>query len=459
MHAGKEETTMLINFTVSNFRSFKEEALLNLAPAKRIREMSEHILHSPENKAVDVLPVSVMYGKNGSGKTTFIDALQFMKLRITQDIYPSVTPFRLADELQESKPTRFSILFKYCGIVYDYGFSLHKKTVQEEWLSAYFTSKPSLMFERYMENGKPSATFGQALVSATLKGKSFLGFIMQGIKPEELFLREAVKRNVSILAPIVDWFSDHCFIIKPESTVQALELILHDQTETLNKMNERIKEMDLDVDALSSVRTPFDVEKFCSRLGDTEAAQYRSIFEELQIGQAVTLSDEFAHPHGVVRKTADGFDMVKLEAGYTRLDGKNVNFDMALASSGMNRMIHLLPALDLIHGEDTVFVIDELERSLHTLLAQYFIKNFISETTNAQKGNQLIFSTHDTNLLDANLFRSDEIWLIEKDQDHASHLCNLVEFKLTTGLNYEKGYLNGRFGAIPVFHGDTLRIH
>ncbi len=450
---------MLINFTVSNFRSFKEEALLNLAPAKRIKEKSEHVLHSPKNKKVDVLPVSVIYGKNGSGKTTFIDALFFMKLRVSQDIYPSVTPFRLADTMQENKPSRFSILFKYHDIVYDYGFSLHKKVVQEEWLSAYFSSKPSLLFERYNENGKPVATFGQALIAATPKGKNYLGFIMEGIKQEELFLREAVKRNVKILSPIIEWFSDHCFIIMPESKVQALELLLHDQSETLQKINERIKEMDLDIDELDSVRKPFDIEKFCSRFEDAEAAQYHSMFEEMQENQAVPLNDEYANPHGVVLKTADGFEMVKLEAGYTRQDGKHIQFDMSLASSGMNRMLHLLPALDLIHGEDTVFVIDELERSLHTLLAQYFIKNFITETTNSQMGNQLIFSTHDTNLLDADIFRSDEIWLIEKDPGHQSHLCNLVEFKLTTGLNYEKGYLSGRFGAIPVFHGNQLRIH
>jgi len=450
---------MLINFSVSNFRSFKEEALLNLSPAKRIKEKKEHILRSKKHKSIEGLPVSVMYGKNGSGKTTMIQALHFMKTRISQDEYPSVSPFRLADDQQEALPSRFSILFKFRDIVYDYGFALHKRTVQEEWLSAYYSSKPSLLFERYIENGKPSATFGASLISATNKGKSYLNFIMQGLKHEELFLREAVKRNVDLLAPIVEWFTEHCFIIMPDSRIQALELILHDNNDTLHNMNEMINAMDLDVDELKCVRTPFDVDKFCSHLEPSEATKFRSTCEEMEQNEALSFDEDMFHPHGIVRKHGDEFEMVKLEAGYIRTDGKEVQLDLSLASSGMNRMLHLLPALDLIHGEDMVFVIDELERSLHTLLAQHFIRKFIKDSCSSQQGNQLIFSTHDTNLLDADIFRSDEIWLIEKDRQHASHLCNLVEFKLTTGLNYEKGYLSGRFGAIPFFHGEQLRIH
>ncbi|MGB4407760.1 MAG: AAA family ATPase, partial [Sphaerochaeta sp.] len=138
--------------------------------------------------------------------------------------------------------------------------------------------------------------------------------------------------------------------------------------------------------------------------------------------------------------------------------GKHVNFDISTASSGFMRMLDLLPALDFAQMEDTLIVVDEIERSLHTLLSQYFIKKYIETVTKSQNGSQLVFSTHDTNLLDSDLLRSDEIWFMEKDSCFSSQLCNLVEFKQTTGLNYEKGYLEGRFGAIPMFHGNGLRL-
>ena len=121
-------------------------------------------------------------------------------------------------------------------------------------------------------------------------------------------------------------------------------------------------------------------------------------------------------------------------------------------------MLDLLPALDKANTNDTLIVVDGMEWALHTLLSQHFIKYFVEIVTKAQNGSQLVFSTHDTNLLDSDILRSDEIWFMEKDSCSSSQLCNLVEFKQTTGLNIEKGYLAGRFGGIPIFHGNALRI-
>lgn len=117
----------------------------------------------------------------------------------------------------------------------------------------------------------------------------------------------------------------------------------------------------------------------------------------------------------------------------------------------------LAPMLFDMLERDSVYVVDELDRSLHTLLSRLFLQTCIESVSKLNARGQLILTTHDTNLLDRSLLRRDEIWFMEKDKEGASHLSCLAEYKVNEGLNYENGYLNGRFGAIPFF-GDTSKL-
>jgi AAA15 family ATPase/GTPase len=137
--------------------------------------------------------------------------------------------------------------------------------------------------------------------------------------------------------------------------------------------------------------------------------------------------------------------------------GHSVKFEMWEESEGTQRLIHLLSFLfALKKGPEQVFVVDELDRRLHPLLSRLLIQTILAAEDRGRH-NQIIFTTHDTNLLDLDLLRRDEIWFAEKDAGGASHLYSLAEFRTRADLKIEKGYLNGRFGAIP-FIGDVHRL-
>ncbi|MDY0289166.1 MAG: ATP/GTP-binding protein [Sphaerochaeta sp.] len=449
---------MLINFTVSNFKSIKDEILFNMAPAKRLQTMKDHVLVANTKKQAEAMPVGAIYGANGSGKTNFIEAISFMKERIKNDDVIPAIPFRLADDDQEKLPSTFSVLFSFQKVVYGYGFSVQGRVVTQEWLSAYFSAKETMLFERYLEDGKPQIDFGQKLISSTKGGKSFLGFIFQGMQEDQLFLREAVKRDVSLLQPVEKWFSEHVFVLDPSSRAIALEVILQRQPQTLQHMNDQLLEMGMHLEKLETKEKKFNFDQYASQLDEKDAESFRNSLEEMQEDDIIELSiTRFGRPQCVQKKNNELY-LTTLEICHERQDGTHVSFDISTASNGFMRMLDLLPALAFAKNEDTLIVVDEIESSLHTLLSQYFIKAFIETVTRSQNGSQLVFSTHDTNLLDSDLLRSDEIWFMEKDSCSSSQLCNLVEFILSTGLNYEKGYLAGRFGAIPIFHGNSLRI-
>lgn len=449
---------MLINFTVSNFRSIKDEILFNMAPAKRLQTMKEHVLVAKTKRKAEAMPVGAIYGANGSGKSNFIEALAFMKERVQSDEAIAAIPFRLADDAQEEKPSTFSVLFSFQEVVYSYGFSVQGRIFKQEWLSAYFTAKETMLFERFWEGDEARIEFGQKLISSTKGGKAFLGFIFQGIKEEQLFLREAVKRDVSLLQPVEDWFVAQVQIIRPTSRAMALEVILQSQPKALQKINEQLHEMDMNLEKLETKEKKFNIDQYASQLDEEESEHFRGSLEKMPEGEVIELSvKSYGRPQYIQKKKGELY-LISFEICHTRQDGKQVNFEISTASSGFMRMLDLLPALDLAQNEDILIVVDEIESSLHTLLSQYFIKQFIEIVTKSQNGSQLIFSTHDTNLLDSDILRSDEIWFMEKDSCFSSQLCNLVEFEQSTGLNYEKGYLAGRFGGIPMIQGNGLRI-
>ena len=141
--------------------------------------------------------------------------------------------------------------------------------------------------------------------------------------------------------------------------------------------------------------------------------------------------------------------LIKLRTLHRSEDGGFIDFSIAEESEETQRLINLIPALFILkQEEEKVFFLDELDRRLHPLLS----RNFVQVAINCRdKNNQLIFITHDTNLLDLDLLRRDEIWFVEKSEQGASNLYSLAEFKIKPDLKIEKGYLNGRFGAIPFF--------
>ncbi|MGB4405519.1 MAG: AAA family ATPase, partial [Sphaerochaeta sp.] len=309
---------MLINFTVSNFKSIKDEILFNMAPAKRLQTMKEHVLVAKTKKKAEAMPVGAIYGANGSGKTNFIEALAFMKERIQRDDVIAAIPFRLSDDDQEKQPSTFSVLFSFHGLIYAYGFSVQGRIVKQEWLSAYFSAKETLLFERYWEGEKPQISFGQKLIASTKGGKAFLGFIFQGVQEEQLFIREAVKRDVSLLQPVEEWFASHVFVIRPTSRALALEVTLQSQPKALQEINDQLHEMGMNLEKLETKEKKFSIEQYVTQLDENDAERFRRDLEGLEEDEIIELSEKsFGRPQ-YIQKKKDGLNLITFEVCHER---------------------------------------------------------------------------------------------------------------------------------------------
>ncbi|MBW2166836.1 MAG: AAA family ATPase [Deltaproteobacteria bacterium] len=198
---------MLVQFTVKNFLSFKEESSLNLLATAD----AKHPLHlMPNKKKKSILRTAAVYGANGSGKSNLVKAITFAKSLIVDGTRPDqripVTPFKLNEESRKS-PSRFEFVINYQDTIYTYGFVVNESEVKEEWLFAIRNVREVRLFERITRsNGKAKVEFGPSLAGKKAKKHQFLSFIAEGTRPNELFLHELYQKNVKDVLPLINWF-------------------------------------------------------------------------------------------------------------------------------------------------------------------------------------------------------------------------------------------------------------
>ena len=443
---------MIINFTVQNYKSIKARMLLNLTAAKRLKLVDT----IPVSRyGMNVLPVTGIYGANGSGKSNLAKAIKFMKSRILGEMTASI-PFLYESEEQERLPSEFSMLFTDdSGLMYHYGFSIYGLEIMEEWLSAYYTKRESVLFTRTRENDDEEFEYyyGSRFIEATTGGRNYLEFTRKSLSSKKLFLSELAERNINTACnDVKSWFDNKLIIIDPDtSTYGITERILQDE-EYSNKVTETLKQMDFDFDGFDVMHKEIDLETILNtELYDNE--------ERVRIRQEIENAKEGVwssrnRKHVIYQKSDDGHLSEKcLYIRHSRKDGSSTRLPISETSSGFKRLLDFSSLIiDNSSLANASIVIDEIERSLHTMISQNLISLFKANSL-ASLHSQLIFITHDTNLLNLDILRRDEIEFMEKDgNDNSSYITNYAEFKVIPGLNIEKGYLEGRFGAIPIMH-------
>ena len=420
---------MLVEFRVKNFRSIRDEQVLSLVASKDKTLEETHTISTGLNAVPKLLRSAAVYGANASGKSTLIKALQYMRdvvLESATIIQPGQTyivqPFRL-DANSVNQPTEFEVSFLLGEVRYQYGFAMTPKRIVSEHLLVYKAFKPQRWFERYYdaESGKDIYEFGPGLKGA----KS----LWEGAtRPNALFLSMAVQLNSESLRPVFEWFSGGLAIFNeqaqlgPQTSIQMLQ-----QSDFRKQICNFLSSDDISIADIEVVtrKVPSQTFHFDLKAGKTEVRQ-----EDVDDNQLV-----FSHV------TEQG----------------NAKFDLMDESNGTRNLLFLAgPVLDILKKGITM-VIDELDTSLHTLLVRELVRLF--HTPDVNTGNaQLIFSTHDTSLLDApDLFRRDQIWLVEKDRDQASALIPLSDFSPRKNEALERGYLMGRYGGVP-FLDNTLGL-
>lgn len=444
---------MLIRFVVSNFMSFKDETEFNMLKSKGngSRLLRNHIKKT--KSGVEILKTAAIYGANAAGKSNLIKAIEFLRELVISDYdFPLVSPsqrFRL-DNSYKSKPTTFRIECDYNDIHYDYAVELKKGKITQEWLYIINSVKKStdtLIFER---KGN-LVTFGDFKIAK----KNNLAYIKEFIKNE-------LDDNVPVLKLLRDrvegtdlfdsiYISFLCMrIVNPESKsfgyMQSLSTNKksRDFVESLlrnsNTGIEKIKVEEIDIDSFFSYE---DSDTKESLIDDLE-----SLMEKSSQNYIPFRLDDNLH---ILKKVKKKYFVTILKTKH--FSSENL-FDFNEESDGTNRLFELIPAFEELLELNTIYFIDELERSMHPILAKEMLRLF---SENSKNNSQLIFTTHESHLLDDELLRRDEIWFTEKKSDGSTEFYPLSNFNPRGDKVLERGYLQGRYGGIP-FLGNFSKL-
>jgi len=421
---------MLVNFHVKNFRSFKDEQELNLVATTDKLHKDTNTIDTGVNATPSLLKSAVIYGPNASGKSNLIKALQYMRGVIAESAsikqpFQSFTvqPFRLDNESSD-QPTQFEITFIIDGIRYQYGFEMTTQRITSEFLLVYKSFKPQMWFQRSYDS---KIDEDQYQFGPSFKGKKSLW--QAATRPNSLFLSMAIQLNSNQLEPIFNWFINNLIIMNEitpldeDFTVQMLK-----KSDGKKAIIDFLSSADMcisDIDVISK-KVPSQTVRFDMLRGKTEYGN-----DEMEQNEII-----FHHITG---------------------NGK-ANFGLPDESSGTRNLLFLTgPVLDIL-DKGLTLVVDELDTSLHPLLVRQLVQLFHNPELNS-RGAQLLFSTHDTSLLDSGVFRRDQIWFVEKDTNQASKLYALVEFSPRKNEALERGYLMGRYGALPFFEQEGGLLH
>jgi uncharacterized protein len=445
---------MLIQLTIENFRSFRDEVTFSMLAVTSDRQHQEHLSEDAVGKGKHVIPIAAIYGANAAGKSNLIDALSFAKYLILEGTRSNrnlpIPTFKLAD--YSKKFSKFEFIFTYHKTQYSYGFKLNREQIIEEWLYAIPDGKKReiVYFERITSpEKKTSVKYGSPLTGRGQRRKQFLEFIAEGTRPNQLFLTEAIDRNVTILEPIEQWFRDVLTIIPAESAHASLEYLILSDKLFVDFINNFLKIAGTGINNVTGGKVELNFDLQFPGMSKSERENIIQKMSEANANSVVIIEDILGNQYLLLKSEDGSTKLLKLVTQHRHENGDLIDFSIDEESEGTQRLINLIPALIALQEEqEMVIFLDELDRRLHPLLSRLFVQKAISCRN---KNNQLIFTTHDTNLLDLELLRRDEIWFVEKNHQGSSNLYSLAEFKTRPDLKIDKGYLNGRFGAIPFF--------
>jgi AAA15 family ATPase/GTPase len=423
---------MLIEFSVGNYRSFKEKVTFSMVAANLVakdKKLDENNVFAV-NEDLKLLKSAAIYGANASGKSNLAKALAFManfmisSSRDTQSVDKiAVEPFILSSETKD-KPSFFELVFLIDGQQYRYGFEADHENIVSEWLFYIPKVRETNLFERQLNTIKMSKTY---------KGKG----IEQRTRNNALFLSVSAQFNVEIAVKILEWISDQLMLISTESNQEdwlyTFSFLVRD--ENTHEIIQLIKELDLSIDNINieSMNIPIN------SLPDTAPDEVKDLAKKT--GKVVGKMVKFIHRKFDQNGDFQGLESVDLET---------------FESEGTRKIFALAGYLVAALKEGSSLVIDEFDARLHPLISQAIVKLFNSNETNPNNA-QLIFMTHDTNLLSNKLFRRDQIWFTEKNNYGATDLYSLAEYNIRSDASFESDYIKGRYGAIP-YLGDLSNL-
>lgn len=420
---------MLIQFTLKNYKPFKDQVRLSMVASNydKTTRQEDNVVEVPKF-GLKLLKSAVIYGANASGKSKLAEAMRFMRdfvIRSSSETQKGdripVQPFLLSTET-EDQPSEFEIMFVHDSELFRYGFEVSPRKVEAEWLFHRGKTKEVEIFYRD----------GQQFELHETRFKTARPLVEKGmIRSNALLLSVAAQFNDRLAGKVLEWFKQFNVISGlQEEGYQGFTMGQTKDDQAKQEILALLKLADLGIDDLSlKLLEPGNFPKGMPK-------ELREVLEQkIQEGGGEIFTDVLtAHKKYDANKRVVGTVQFSLDED---------------ESSGTRKFFALSgPVLDTLrHGK--ILVGDELESKMHPNLVCKLAELFNSRAQNPNNG-QLIFNTHDTNLLSSGIFRRDQIWFVEKDQYGAASLFSMSDFEARKEENYEKNYLRGKYGAVPV---------
>lgn len=441
---------MLYQFIVENFKTFRDEAILNLAAAS----YDEHPHHvcAGAVKSARILKTAAIYGANASGKTNLMKAVQFARQLIvvgtTGDAPIAVDRFRL-NRKSQSDPARFEFIFESDNKVYHYGFVLFPSHIVEEWLIDVTSGTQVPVFKRHTD-GEQARVEVVKKVFREGKRRELVQFIANTTRKNQLFLKEAFEKNLEEIKPAFRWFSGSLILIPALADYRSLEFRTKSDQSFSDFLGEVLRSVGTGIDKVEAESLELDFEKYLPDLEEKDRDLIRSFIQKK--GEAVAIDDRWGNKFYIHHDPVKGPELLRLRTMHRDETGALVPFDLRDESEGTRRFLNLLPILYDTKSNDRVYFVDELDRRLHPHLTRKFLELFLDPESG--NSSQLIFTTHDVHLQDQELLRRDELWFVAKDlESGASELYPLTDMGVRKDLKLDKAYMHGRFGGIPEIVG------
>jgi len=427
---------MIVRLAVENWMSFRDRAEFSMI-ASRERQHRKRIPFL-EKYDTRVLPIAAIYGGNASGKTNLFHALRFMKDLVVEGTHPDslipVEPFRL-DRRMLNQPSRFMIELLFGETIYEFSFAVTRREVVEEKLVEIRAASEKILYHRV--DGKPN-------FHRSFDREGLLHFAFQGTRPNQLFLTNSVSQNVPTFRPVYDWFRQCLRLVAPDTRFEAFEHFVDEKSPLRSSMDELLYRLDTGIVRLGGEVIPFDALPIPSSLTE-------KLRQDIGEGEAARVMAMHTNERYIIWREDGELKAKRPVAFHPTVDGDQVKFDIREESDGTQRIIDLLPTFLTASqsGSRSVFVIDELDRSLHTLLTRQVIESYLSGCS-ADSRAQVLFTTHDVMLMDQRLLRRDEMWVTERDSEGGSHLIAFSDYKdVRRDKDVRKSYLQGRLGGVP----------
>jgi len=439
---------MLIRFNVANFLSFKNDTEFNMLAAKALKTHKEHVYSL--NRGLKILKASAIYGANGAGKSNLIKAINSFKEIVEQGFIPKKVNEKKNKLAKEglNQPITHEIEFSIKNRIYTYGIVFDSNLCIEEWLYQTGVETSKMIFERtYSDKKQHPVLKMQESFLKTEKNRLLISLMEENLlQNNELLISKRENLKIKEINDVYNWFNENLIIIYPETKSTSIFSDTYSDNSFKDFAEKLLHGFDVGINNLSLKSDASEDLKYLLKsvgisFNEARIEKMKKEVDEGHIGliegEQYTISITKENEKYIIRRVVTTH----------RVNGNDVAFEIKEESDGTQRLFDFIPMIRSVLDKETTYLVDEIDRSLHPALLHSLIKKIMDNDSTL---GQLIFTTHESSLLSCKIFRADEIWFAEKDkEDQCTHLYTLNEFKPRNDLDIEKGYLNGRFGAIP----------